>query len=136
MDWNSLQVASPRESMHSELLMQLDRKEIDPEDRTSHPHFEIAAWLKLKNTEQLPSILLMEFTDKAGTHWTIVDTATIKASKGTLLLSGIVKPDVRHLMGVSLYLCHPNPMLVCEVEELRFNNRLIKNDYLSSFNVA
>ena len=54
MDWDSSEVESPKESMHSELLMRLGRHDIQIPDRISNPRFEIAAWLKLKKTEHLP----------------------------------------------------------------------------------
>ena len=136
MDWNSLQVASPRESMHSELLLHLNRNDAQLSDRKLTPHFEIAAWLKLKNTEQLPAILLLEYTDRSGTHWQILDTATLRTSKGTVLLSGVLDPKVKHLSSVDVYLCHPSPFIQCEIEEIRFNNQLMHLDYLIDYNVA
>ena len=136
MNWDSLKVASPKESMHSELLMHLDRQDIEISDRTSHPHYEVAAWLELKNTEHLPAMLVMEYTDRNGSFWQILDTATIRSTKGKVLLSGIATPRVNHIKEISVYLCHPSPFIHCEVEELRFNDKLIEEDYLETFNVA
>ena len=136
MVWHSDKVPSPKQSMHHELLMHLERREIDVSDRNSHPHFEVAAWLKLKNTEQLPSLLLMEYTDRDGEHWEILDSATIRTQKETILLSGSFEPEVNYIKDVNVYLCHPSPFLTCEIEELRFNNKRIETDYLEHFHVA
>lgn len=136
MDWDYLQAPSPRESMHSELLMHIDRHEIELVDRTSNPRFAIAAWLKLKNTEQLPSTLLIEYTDLNGIRWQIVDIARIHMMKQTILLSGVVDLKVKKLKSIDLYLCHPNPAIECEIEELRFNDKLILRDFLENYNVA
>ena len=136
MNWDSLKVTSPRESMHSELLMHLTRQDIEISDRVSNPHYEIAAWLELKNTEHLPAMLVMEYTDKKGTFWQILDTATIRSTKGKVLLSGVATPTVNHINEINVYLCHPSPFIHCEIEELRFNSKLIEVDYLEKFNVA
>ena len=136
MDWDSLQVPSPKESMHHELLMQIHRNELAIEDRNSQPSFEVAAWLKLKNTEQLPSILLLEYTDRDGEHWEILDTATISSLKSVALFTGAAHPNVNYLKEVRVYLCHPNPFLDCQIEELRFNNKLVEVDYLEQFKTA
>lgn len=136
MNWNSSQIPSPKESMHSISLLHMPRRDIHVSERNSNPHFEIAAWLKLKNTERLPSMLLMEYRDKTGAYWQILDTATLRENKGTVLLSGAVDPEVKHLQEINLYLCHPSPFIDCEIEELRFNNELQQQDYLSEFNVA
>lgn len=136
MNWDSLKVASPRESMHSELLMHLDRQEIEISDRVSNPHYEVAAWLELKNTDHLPAMLVMEYTDRKGSYWEILDTATIRSTKGKVLLSGVAKPTVNKIKEINVYLCHPSPFIHCEIEELRFNGKLIEVDYLETFNVA
>ena len=136
MVWDSKKVPSPKESMHSILLMHLDRRDIDVSDRTAHPHFEIAAWLKLKNTDQLPSMLLIEYTDRDGEHWEIIDSITIRTKREAILLSGTSEPETNYLKEVNVYLCHPTPFIECNIEELRFNNHLIKGDYLDNFNVA
>lgn len=116
--------------MHSELLMQLKRGDEHISDRSSNPHFEIAAWLKLKNAEGLPAMLLLEYTDRSGTRWQIIDRTTIRAAKATVLLSGVLDLEVQQLKAINLYLCHPNPSLGCEIEELRFNEQLVKSYYL------
>ena len=136
MNWDSLKVASPRVSMHSELLMHLTRHDIEISDRVSNPHYEVAAWLELKNTEHLPAMLVMEYTDRKGSFWQILDTATIRSTKGKVLLSGVATPSISHIKEICVYLCHPSPFIHCEVEELRFNNKLIEVDYLETFNVA
>lgn len=136
MKWNQSTTPSPRKTMHSELLMHLDRNDIQISDRNSNPHFEVAAWLTLKNTEQLPAMLLLEYSDRSGSYWQILDTATIRSEKGTVLLSGVMDPKVHYLKEVNVYLCHPSPFIDCEIEELRFNNELIGLDYLETFNVA
>jgi len=136
MDWDQLQAPSPRESMHSSLLLHINRHEIDLANRTSKPHFEIAAWLKLKNTAQLPAMLLIEYEDLQGSRWQIIDTARVNAVKSTILLSGIVDMKVRKLKSMDLYLCHPSPHILCEVEELRLNNKLMRRDFLESYHVA
>ena len=136
MNWDSLKVASPRDSMHSEMLMHLTRPEIEISDRVSKPQFEVAAWLELKNTEHLPAMLDMEYSDRNGSYWQILDTATIRSTKGKVLLSGVASPTVNHIKEISVYLCHPSPFIHCEVEELRFNGKLMEVDYLENFNVA
>ena len=136
MDWDYLQAPSPRESMHSILLMHVNRHEIELADRTANPHFELAAWLKLKNSAQLPSMLIIDYTDLGGKRWQIIDTARMHSMKGTILLSGTVDLKVRKLKGVDIYLCHPNPAIECEIEELRFNDKLIRRDFLDAYHVA
>ena len=136
MVWDSKKVPSPKESMHSELLMHLERRDIDVSDRNAHPHFEIAAWLELKNTDQLPSMLLIEYIDRNGEHWEIIDSVTIRSKKETILLSGISEPEINYLKEVNVYLCHPTPFIECSIEELRFNDQIVKSDYLDNFNVA
>jgi len=136
MAWESKKVANPKESMHSILLMHLDRRDIDVYDRTSHPHFEVAGWLQLKNTDRLPSMLIIEYLDRDGEHWEIIDSVTIRTQKKSILLSGISTPEINYLKEVNIYLCHPTPFIECIIEELRFNNKLIETDYLDNFNVA
>ncbi len=136
MDWDYLQAPSPRESMHSILLMRINRHEIESADRTAKPHFELAAWLKIKNSAQLPSMLLIEYSDLSGKRWQIIDTARMHSMKGTILLSGIVDLKVKKLKEVDIYLCHPNPAIECEIEELRFNGKLIQNDFLDTYCTA
>ncbi|MCP4411628.1 MAG: hypothetical protein GY808_03540 [Gammaproteobacteria bacterium] len=137
MDWDYLQQSpSPRENMHSILLLHINRHEVEIADRTSNPHFEVAAWLRIKNTAQLPAMLLIEYKDLNGSRWQTIDTARISAVKSTILLSGIVDINVRKLKSIDLYLCHPSTDIICEVEELRFNNKLMKRDFLQEFNVA
>ena len=136
MDWDYLQAPSPRESMHSILLSHVNRHEIELADRTAKPHFEIAAWLKIKNSAQLPSMLLIEYSDLSGKRWQIIDTARMHSMKGTILLSGIADLNVKKLKGVDIFLCHPNPAIECEIEELRFNGKLIRRDFLDSYQVA
>ncbi|PCJ47522.1 MAG: hypothetical protein COA74_11500 [Gammaproteobacteria bacterium] len=136
MDWDSNKVPSPKESMHHVLLMHFNRNEVEVSNRTPHPRFEVAAWLKLKNTEQLPSILVLEYTDRDGEHWEIIDSATIRTQKETVLLSGTSEPQVNYLKEVNVYLCHPTPFIDIEIEELRFNGDLLKTDFLEKFNAA
>jgi len=135
MDWEYLQAQtpSPRETMHSELLVHVNRHEVEIADRTTHPYFEIAAWLKLTNTAQLPSMLLIEYSDSNGSGWKIVDTARMHSMKGTLLLSGAVSLSVKILKGIDIYICHPNPALVCEIDELRLNGRLLRRGFLEQY---
>ncbi len=136
MNIDQSQIDSPTASMHSELLMQINRRDIHITDRHANPHFEIAAWLTLKNTEQLPALLVVEYRDTKSTHWKILDTATIRSVKGTVLLSGAVDAEVNHIQEIKVFFCHPSPFISCEVGELRFNNELIHSDYLEQFNVA
>jgi len=136
MKLDQSQIESPRASMHSELLMHVSRKDIHTTDRSAHPHFEVAAWLTLKNTEQLPALLLMEYTDSKCTRWKILDTATIRSVKGAVLLAGAIDPEVNHIQEINVFLCHPSPFVSCEISEIRFNNELIFSDYLDKFNVA
>ncbi len=136
MEWDHTQAPSPRESMHSILLLHTERHDIELKNRIANPHFEIAAWLKLKNTTQLPALLLFEYQDLNGSRWQIVDSARINTLKSIILLSGIVDLNVRKLMCFDLYLCHSNPNIICDVEELRLNNRLMRRDFLETYNVA
>ncbi len=136
MDYDFLLAPSPRESMHSILLLHINRHEIELADRTSKPHFEIAAWLKIKNTAHLPAMLLIEYQDLAGSKWQIVDTARIDTIKSTILLSGTVDMNVRKIKSIDLYLCHPSSNIKCDVEELRLNNKLMRKDFLEAYNVA
>ena len=136
MDWDYLQSASPRESMHSILLLHINQHEVEIADRTSKPHFEVAAWLKIKNSAQLPAMLVIEYQDSNGSKWQAIDTARVHAVKSTILLSGIVDIKVTKLKSIDLYLCHPSPDVSCEVEELRFNNKLMRRDFLEDYHVA
>jgi len=136
MDWDYLKAPSPRESMHSILLAHLERHEIDDPDRRSDPHFEIAAWLNLKNTAQLPAMLLLEYSDKESRHWQIVDTARMHAMKCDILLSGAVDLNVKKIKTLDIYLCHPNQWISCEIEELRLNGKLIKIQSLNKYNIG
>lgn len=136
MEWDRLQAPSPRENMHSELLMQRNRHEIDIGDRTGAAQFEFAAWLKLKNTDDLPVMLLLEYTDSRSTRWHIIDTARVRNIKGASLLSGRAEIEVKRLQELKLYICHPSPKLIVEVDELRFNGDLVRKDFIDAFSVA
>jgi len=136
MKLDQSEIESPRASMHSELLMHITRNDLNASDRSAHPHFEVAAWLTLKNTEQLPALLLMEYTDSKSTRWKILDTATIRSVKGTVLLSGALNTEVNHIQEINVFLCHPSPFISCEISELRFNDELMHSDYLDKFHVA
>ena len=136
MDWDYLKAPSPKESMHSILLAHLERYEIQEADRRSEPHFEIAVWLKLQNTAQLPAMLLLEYTDKESHFWSIVDTARMHAMKCTILLSGAVDLKVKKIKSLDIYLCHPNPHIKCEIEELRFNGKLIEMHTQNKYNLG
>ena len=81
--------ANPLEGAHSELLLHLSRRELHVDHLTSHPHFEIAAWLHLKNIQKLPSMLIIEYVTDDQSHWQIVDTSRQHSSQGSTLLSGI-----------------------------------------------
>ena len=136
MNYKHIQAASPKESMHSELLMHMEGHEITIVDATSHPHFEFATWLTLKNTRHLPAILLLEYNDNAQQYWQIIDIATIRFKEGVVLLTGVVDLDVKQMNTMSIYLCHPSAALVCDIEEFRLNNQLLVGDYLEIANVA
>lgn len=136
VDFDRLQAPSPRESMHSELLLTRNRHEIRPSlDSIGHV-FDFAAWLKIKNSQDIPVLLLLEHEDFRGEMWYIVDSARVRNVKGTVLMSGRVEIKEKRLKSLNLYICHPNPDLKVEVEELRFNGELVRKDYIEAFNVA
>ena len=133
---DSFKGVNPRNIMHSVLLKQVNRNELEIYDRSSTPHFEVAAWLNLKNIQQLPSMLLIEYTDKDRTGWQVIDTSRMHSTEGTILLSGVIDLAVRKLMSLDIYFCHPSGAISCELEELLVNNKPLKqrDEYL--YNVA
>ena len=135
-EWDRLQAPSPRESMHSELLMHRNRHEIPVDMMAIEQTYDFAAWLKLRNTHDLPVLLLLEHTDFRGDVWHIIDSARIRNIKGSVLLSGQVAIKERRIQEMKLYICHPSPDLKVEVEELRFNGELIRKDFVDATNVA
>ena len=119
-----------------ELLMHLNSHELKSMVDTSNPYFEIATWLTLKNTKHLPAILLLEYTDRSGKFWQIIDIATIRFKEGVVLLSGSVDLGARRVNEINIYLCHPSSSLQCEIEELRINNQMLAGEVLETCNVA
>ena len=136
LDWDSLKIQSPLESMHNVLLTHIDGHDARLADSSSTPHYEFAAWLKLKNTAGIPSMLVIEYKDSQNTRWSIIDTARISPTESDILLSGAIDLSVNNIKSLDLYICHPNPALRCNIEEIRFNDRLIEREILDVFNVA
>ena len=136
LDWDSLQVQSPLESMHNICLTHIDGHEARLADSSSVPHFEFAAWLKLKNTVGLPVMLVIEYKDSQSSRWMIVDTARISTKKSSILLAGAIDLEVKQFKSLDLYICHSNPALKCNIEEIRFNNQLIEREYVEHAYVA
>ena len=134
INFDRLQAPSPRESMHSELIMERNRNELRSLAEVNS--IEIAAWLKIKNTEDLPVMLLVEYQDSKSQRWAMVDTARVRNVKGTILLTGVVNVTGRQLQDLQLYVCHPNPGIDIQVEELRFNGSLVRKDYIDAINIA
>ena len=128
--------ANPLEGAHSELLLHLSRRELHVDHLTSHPHFEIAAWLHLKNIQQLPSMLVIEYVSDDEKHWQIVDTSRQHSSEGSILLSGVIDLHVEQLDELDIYFCHPSSAVVCEVEELLMNNKEMRLTDQEFYNVA
>jgi len=129
IDFDRLQAPSPRESMHSELLLELSAQNIPKASPYGLGHtFEFAAWLKLKHTHDLPVLLIMEQKTKHASRWFLVDSARVTTIKGTVLMSGRVQTRDRILQSLELYVCHPNPQMTVMVEELRFNGHLVRRD--------
>ena len=132
IDFDRLQAPSPRESMYSELLLELDKNDIPSSlDGLGH-NFEFAAWLKLKHTHDLPVLLIMEQKTANGERWFLVDSARVTSFKGMVLMSGRVETKERIIQSLQLHVCHPNPEMTVQVEELRFNGNLVRKDYLDS----
>jgi len=136
MSFNRLQQNSPMENMHSELLMHLNSHDLNSVVDTSNPHFEIAAWLTLKNTKQLPAILLLEYVNNAGEFWQIIDIATIRFIDGVVLLSGALDLEAKRVNEVNIYLCHPSLELfqcpeVSRVQEKNWSGNTIFEELFS-----
>ena len=134
--WDQSQAPSPRESMHSELLMHRNRHEIPGNYTQGAKSYQFGAWLKIKNSHDLPVMLIIEHVDFLGEHWQIVDTARVRNAKASILLSGSIEIKEKRIQDMRLYICHPNPDLHVEVEELRFNDQLIRKDFVDATNVA
>lgn len=135
-EFNKADAPSPRDSMYSELLMIKERQEIPINPRMITQEFRFAAWLKLKNSQNLPAMLLMEHKDFRGEMWHIIDTASVVNTNGTLLLSGSVEIPERRIHQIKLYVCHPSDQLLVDVDEIRFNDELAHRDFLSQYQVA
>ncbi|NNJ72994.1 MAG: hypothetical protein HKP09_07410 [Enterobacterales bacterium] len=129
-----LQAPSPRESMHSELIMERNIHELkllaDPD------MLEFAAWMKIKNSQDLPVMLLLEYKDTKSERWAMIDTARVRSRNSTILLSGKADVASRKLQEVKLYLCHPSDNIEVQIEELRFNGSLVRKDYIEATSVA
>ena len=133
---DALPQANPRDGTHSELLLHLSRRELHVDHLTSKPHFEIAAWLNLKNIQNLPSMLVIEYVSDDKKGWQILDTSRQHKSKGPVLLSGVVDLNVEQLEELDIYFCHPSPAIQCEIEELLLNNKEMRISDQEFYNVA
>ncbi len=123
--------------MHSVPLLTLNKQEIPkPSVLGLGTSFELAGWFKLKNTHDLPALLVLEQTTAQGDMWYLVDTARVANAKGVVLMSGRIHTKETHIQELNLYLCHPNPDISIEVEELRFNGNLVRKDYIEGFTAA
>ena len=130
IDFDRLQAPSPRESMHSELLFELNKQNIPRASADGLGHTsEFAAWLKLKETHDLPALMIMEELTARGQRWFLVDSARVTNIKGVVLMSGRVETKERIIQSIQLHICHPNPHMTVQVEELRFNGHLVRKDY-------
>jgi len=129
-----LQAPSPRESMHSELIMDRNRHELKL--LADSDMLEFAAWMKIKNSEDLPVMLLVEYKDTNSERWAMIDTARVRSRNSTILLSGKVEVANRKLQEVKLYICHPSVNIDVQIEELRFNGNLVRKDYIEATSVA
>lgn len=137
IDFDRSQAPSPRESMHSELLLELTKASIPSSARHRLGHtFEFAGWLKLNNTHDLPALLIMEEVTARGVRWYLIDTARVRNLQGIVLMSGRVESKETQIKSLHLYICHPNPDIRVEVEELRFNGELVRKDYIDGFTAA
>ena len=127
---------SPRESMHSELLLTLNKGEITSSSDGLGHTFEIAGWFKLKNTHDLPALLIMEQSTQQNELWYLIDTARVSSRKGVVLMSGRVETKETRIAQINLYLCHPNPDITIDVDELRFNGQMYRKDFVEAMPAA
>ena len=98
--------------------------------------FEVAGWLKLKKTHDLPALMILEISTTHDQLWYLVDTARAINSKGVVLMSGRIETKETQIKELGLYLCHPNPDISVEVEELRFNGDLVRKDFIEGFSAT
>lgn len=123
--------------MHSLQLLRLKKQEIPKPSITGlGTTFEIAGWLKLKKTHDLPALLILELETAHDQLWYLVDTARVNNAKGVVLMSGRIETKETKINELNLYLCHPNPDISAEVEELRFNGDLVRKDYIEGFSAT
>lgn len=132
IDFDRLQAPSPRESMHSQCLLELNHQDIPRSTNGLGHNFEFAAWLKLKHTHDLPALLIMEQKTSQGHKWFLVDSARVTSIKGVVLMSGRVQTKDRIIQSIELHVCHPNPHMTVQVEELRFNGDLIRTEAIDA----
>ena len=137
IEFDRSQAPSPRESMHSELLLTLSRQDIPNTSHLGLGHtFDFAGWLKLKQTHDIPVLMILEQVTAQGETWVLVDTARVRNATGVVLMSGRIETKEQRIKELRLYVCHPNPHLQVEVEELRFNGNLVRKDYIDAANVG
>ena len=123
--------------MHSLQLLALNKQEIPKSTEIGlGTTFEVAGWLKLKRTHDLPALLVLELSTVHDQLWYLVDTARAINSKGVVLMSGRIETKETQINELTLYLCHPNPDISVEVEELRFNGDLVRKDYIEGFSAT
>ena len=131
MSYNSRQVRSPTTSMHSIHLTTLDDDLIKSMFNEKERSIELCAWLKIKHAALLPSMLVVEFKHRHSINrmdWQIIDTARISEHSTTLLLTGVLPVLPKYIKELTVHFCHPSDKVQCEVEELRINKRLIRQD--------
>ena len=122
---------SPIESMHSINLTTLDAGLIKSMFKEEAKSIEICAWLRVKHAALLPAMLVVEFKNRHSinrTDWQIIDTARISEKSTTLLLNGVLPVLPKYITELTIHFCHPSEKVQCEVEELRINKRLIRQD--------
>ena len=132
VEFDPTQAPSPRESMFSELLFACYSDQIEKSDHSGYD-LQFAAWLKLKNTQELPSLLVLEQKSFSGSKWYLIDSARVNNAKGVVLMSGKLHVKEHKIHELKLYLCHPSPDIIIEVEELLFNGQLMRKDYIDAF---
>jgi hypothetical protein len=135
----SHQIASPIQSMPSQLLASLTAELIAGYTDKEQKKIEICAWLKIKNAALLPSMLVIEFKRRSSInlkHWKIIDTARISEQSSLILLTGSLGISPKNLTELNIYFCHPSDNIRLEVEELRVNSQLVRKASHEQYYVA